>query len=337
MRFQISSFLNATYKTANDWMWAEAERLSSHEASPGVLSGFVGGPLDRLAGRHPERVAVLVNRILDRIPDGPGADSLREACTTMLILLFVWRNTDSVAAPVERIAASPGTRAAYIVHALHPLRGPLTYGQVSPTNLESDAIRERAVAFLLRVARTAVDEFEQIHGRNAEASTSDWRPGDFEAAKSLAQVIDGIGSTLYFSSGAFKGGDHEEERPTREQEVRLFRETLPVLELLASVGLPRLAHHLVETLEHFVEVDPERIFLLIGRTVQAGRRGGYQFDSLAADLMVRVVERFLAEYRYLFRQSAECRNALLATLDVFVTAGWPSARQLTYGLEEIFR
>jgi hypothetical protein len=63
----------------------------------------------------------------------------------------------------------------------------------------------------------------------------------------------------------------------------------------------------------------------------------YQYDSLAADLMVKVIERYLAEYRYLFREDPEARNLLLSILDIFVTAGWPSARQLSYGLEEIFR
>jgi hypothetical protein len=58
---------------------------------------------------------------------------------------------------------------------------------------------------------------------------------------------------------------------------------------------------------------------------------------MAADLMVRLVERYLAEYRVLLRENEECQRTLLEVLDIFVQAGWPSAQRLTYRLEEIFR
>jgi hypothetical protein len=58
---------------------------------------------------------------------------------------------------------------------------------------------------------------------------------------------------------------------------------------------------------------------------------------LAADLVVKLVEQYLAEYRALLREDAECRRTLIEILDVFVQAGWPTARRLTYRLEEIFR
>ena len=41
--------------------------------------------------------------------------------------------------------------------------------------------------------------------------------------------------------------------------------------------------------------------------------------------MVKMIERYLAEYRGTF-QSAECRRALVVSLDIFVDAGWPKAR-----------
>ena len=59
--------------------------------------------------------------------------------------------------------------------------------------------------------------------------------------------------------------------------------------------------------------------------------------TLAADLVVRLVERYLAEYRELLQDNPECREALIELLDTFVRAGWPAARQLTYRLEDIFR
>jgi hypothetical protein len=37
------------------------------------------------------------------------------------------------------------------------------------------------------------------------------------------------------------------------------------------------------------------------------------------------------------QESEECRRVLIEILDTFVEAGWPSARRLTYRIEEIFR
>ena len=51
----------------------------------------------------------------------------------------------------------------------------------------------------------------------------------------------------------------------------------------------------------------------------------------------KIVERYLAEHRYLLRERQECRDALLDLLDAFVDAGWRSAMTLTYRLHEMYR
>jgi len=57
--------------------------------------------------------------------------------------------------------------------------------------------------------------------------------------------------------------------------------------------------------------------------------------ELAADLIVGLVGRYLAEYRHILREDRECREGLTEILDTFVQ--WPNARRLTYRLDEIFR
>jgi hypothetical protein len=93
----------------------------------------------------------------------------------------------------------------------------------------------------------------------------------------------------------------------------------------------------MQTLEFLIQYDPRNVFLLVGKVVRSGKKGGYQYESLAVDLIVNLVERFIAEYRYILRESEECRRVLIEILDVFVEAGWASARRLTYRIEEIFR
>jgi len=76
---------------------------------------------------------------------------------------------------------------------------------------------------------------------------------------------------------------------------------------------------------------------MIGRVVQASSAYGYQYEALAEELIIRMVERYLAEYRPLLRDHRESQNIIIQILDVFVRVGWPAAHQLTYRLSEIYR
>jgi hypothetical protein len=154
------------------------------------------------------------------------------------------------------------------------------------------------------------------------------------------RLIDAIGGEVYFASGAYDAKSQGQARGVREvtpRSKRFYQEAGAILDELADAALPSVAHHLLGTLEHFIPVDPRGVFLRIHRVVSAGQQAGYQYESLAAELIVRLVERYLAEHRTLLQQDNDCRRALIEVLDVFVKAGWPSARRLAYRLEEIFR
>jgi hypothetical protein len=187
----------------------------------------------------------------------------------------------------------------------------------------------------------AKDGLRHIQAAYTNVPFNDWPETEQKNAQSLTQLIDDIGSEIYFASGAYgaeRRGRTDDQRPfTHEEKARFYHEAGHILDELADVGLPSLAHHLLETLEAFIPSDPEGVFLRIGRVIRSGQKGGYQYESLAADLMVRLVEQYLAEYRAILRENEVCRRTLLEVLDIFVQVGWPSARRLTYRLEEIFR
>lgn len=108
-------------------------------------------------------------------------------------------------------------------------------------------------------------------------------------------------------------------------------------DLLAEIGSPKLVHKLIESLELFIAIDPETVFLRIGRAAQAGKLWQYQQESQAADLVVRIVRSYIADYRSLFQRNAECLRVLREVLDLFMSASWPSARLLSYRVDEVFR
>ena len=75
-------------------MWTLAGMFADEERSRGVLQGFLGGALDRLAGTEPQRVITLALRIFGRISDGPGAEEVRRLALGIIAGLSVWRNVD---------------------------------------------------------------------------------------------------------------------------------------------------------------------------------------------------------------------------------------------------
>jgi len=166
---------------------------------------------------------------------------------------------------------------------------------------------------------------------------SSWNETDQSRMRDLVRLADSVCMQIYFASGAFRDNP-EEKVPRGEQERRRFwDESRPVLELLAQFPHPSLTHHLLQTIEYFVPLDPDETFLLIGRVVLKGREGGYQYESLAIDLIVRLIERFIAEFPDRLQENVACRKALIDILDIFIEAGWPAARRLTYRMEDVFR
>lgn len=341
VRFQVATRLNSLCRTAPEVMWEIVERLCREERSRGVLQGLLGGPLGLLAGAHSDRVASLTKEIFDRVNQGPGASKVRELCIDICTGLYIWRDHAMCREIVSGIAADPAANPDEAHDVLHHLREPLTHGPAHPPDPNQDAIRWRAFDLVARLLRSASDGLRRIEAVQPGAPFNALAEADQKTARSLARLIDDIGTQIYFASGAFDGtrqaGADAKSPLTREEIERFYREAGPILDELADVGLPSLAHHLLETLEGFTPSDPSGVFLRIGRVVRGGQKGGYQYESLAADLMVRLVERYLAEYRTLLREDEDCRRTLLEVLDIFVQAGWPSARRLTYRLEEIFR
>jgi len=340
VRFQIARCLNALYSSAPDQMWKIIERMCREETSRGVLQGLLSGPLARLSGTDPDHVSTLTKTIFDRVREGPGAKKVRELCTGIFTDLYVWRDQAVSRNVVLEIVSDPAAYPDEAYHVLARLREPITYGPTDPPNQQADAVRQRALDLLQRLLRSCRDGLRQLEEQHPGAQFDAWPQEDREKAKSLARLIDRIGAEVYFASGAYdtrRQGKSDSTRSLRPEARRFYQEAATILDELADVGLPSVTHHIVETLEFFIPLDPRGVFLRIARVVRAGQRSGYQYESLAADLIVKLVERYLAEYRHVLREDTECRQALIEILDLFVQAGWPSARRLTYRLEEIFR
>jgi len=308
--------------------------------SRGVLSGLLGWSLSHLAGVHPDRVAQMAKIILDRVQTGKGAEHVRELCMRIFVNLYIWRDTELCREIAIDVASFPSANVKEARNLLSHIREPLTHGPVNPSNPEEDAVRNRTIYLLRTLLVSARKEIQKIEESYSGSSFEDWLPEHIELAQSLGQLINTAGSEIHFASGAYNNQKQQNDSRnliTGSQMERFYHEMGAILDELATSGLPSVTYHLIETLEAFIPLDPRGVFLRIGSVVRAGKDGGYQYEGLASNLMVKILERYLAEYRTLLQEDSDCRRSLIEILDIFVQAGWPSARRLTYKLDEIFR
>jgi hypothetical protein len=341
VRFQIATRLIALYSTASDLMWELLERFCDIETSKGVLTGLLNGPLRQLATQHTVRVTNMVKIVHDRVTDGAGARSVRDACASIFLGLYLWRDNQVCRKVlfeiIDHLADSLDETRRIILN----LRDFLALGPVGPSDPTQDQVRRRAWDLMERILRSIRNDLQELEDAQSNVPFDSWAEGSQQCARNLGNLADSICLQLYFTSGAYeekKQGKLDEKHVTSDRRKRRFLEEAgDAMDVLAEFGYPNLVHHLLQTLEFLIPVGPEAVFLRIGNVVRSGERGGYQFESLAAKLIVSLIERYIAEYRLILRENEECQSTLLEILDVFVQAGWPSARQLTYRLEEIYR
>jgi hypothetical protein len=338
VRFQIASRVVALYRTAPELMWRLLERFSREENSRGVLQFLIAQSLNQLASHHATQLAELTRIIFDRIREGAGAGEVQEHCARILAGLYVWQNQPLCRNTVELIANDPATYNTESHEIVFNLRSWLNLGPVDPPNANQDEVRRKSFDLLHHILSSVLLQTKELEADYPNLPFSSWSQADREKGRGLAHLADSVCMQIYFASGAYQD-NNAEEKVLREvpERTRFWNESRPTLELLSEFGYPSLTHHLLETLEYLITFEPDTVFLLVGQVVRKGREGGYQYESLAIDLIVRIVERFIAEYRHRLQENEACRRVLIEILDTFVEAGWPAARRLTYRMEEIFR
>jgi hypothetical protein len=102
-------------------------------------------------------------------------------------------------------------------------------------------------------------------------------------------------------------------------------------------AIPHSIYLLIDLLDFLRPADPIAVFdLITNALLNGGARHGYQFESLATGRFIEIVGIYLADHRGIFTDT-ERREKLIACLDMFVLAGWPTARRLLYRLPSCSR
>jgi hypothetical protein len=332
VRFQVASRLNGLYQTARPIMWDLAQHFAHHEPTSGVLQALVGA-LGRLGRAEPEQTATLLAVIYERT--GGSNVHLDRDCLSVLAAMWAGKGTPEAGRALER-AIQEELSADRLGHVLNTLRDGLTHGPTDVADPAADRVRERSFGLVSQLVTRAHETLRELQATWQTASPSE---EDLALARDAASILDVAMNELYFASGAYDRQPSTTSSPSAPLPVheRFYREAHDLLDQMAKVQLPSVTHHLVQTLEFFVPLDPRGVFLRIDHAVaEGGQQGGYQLESLAVGTIVALIRRYLADYRTLLHQDADCRRALQRILDSFVAVGWPEARRLTYQLDDIF-
>jgi hypothetical protein len=341
VRLQIASHLRSLYRGAPGRMWKIIARMSGEEVSGSVVNCLISATLWPLAVNHTDDIAKYVNTIFDRFDTHTAAATLvRSSCVNVFLGLYVWHGHSFSKDIVTLIAQDPVAFPDEAASVSTFFRDQLTVGPIDPIDPKLEAARQRSFEIVEILLGSAWKALQTILVSSTSADSPEGSDRNATTAQGLAKIIDQIGMQIYFASGAFaeaqpSGSPHRSKVLSMEQKKRFYSDAVRIFDLLATVGVPSVAHHLLETLEAFLDFDARATFLRISAALRASSQYGYQHESQAAHLFVRLVERFLADHREIFQDDADCRKALRDALDLFV--GWPIALRLVYRLEEIFR
>ncbi len=326
VRYQIAANLNLLYYTARDRMWSILERRIAEEQRGGLANALLAS-LRRLIPADEERVAGLAIQLATRFA---AHKEVARSSTKLLTAMWIWRKTAGARAHVDRAIANVSTAPEVAGAVFHVIRKPLAHGALGDPEVED--VRERTFEVTKQLLANALESYRTgIEGQDFSVRGE----AEVENARAIVGIIDGVARELYFASGAH---DRSERRPADEpKQRRFYTEAGGVIDLLITTGLPPATHSLVKMFESMIDLQPAEIFFRIRDLIRAGHAAGYSQEGLAIDLVVRIVERYLADYRHLFQASAELRAALSEILNLFIAAGWPQALRLASRLEDIFR
>lgn len=334
VRMSVATRVNTLWFTDRTLMWQLADRVVEEEQNGSILSFFVNTVLARLVHSDPGRIEALVIRLIDKPCGEVARQKLRVEIGSLIVILWISHQRPSAKAIIDAWLEHVVDSDEELDHVIITLRGALTLGYDSGNDADV-RIRHRSIELANCISATAA--------ANLTAFFENPRSGTPEQAKATvsAKLLHNMLNQIYFASGAFRHGEtvNGEDKGLASLESRreFLKEITPALERVADVGGPETIYYLVELLDFMMDADPEEVFDLVARALLgAGRKQGYQFESLGADQVVKLIGRFLADHRGLFDQSSR-RQTLVKCLDVFIEVGWPSARRLLYRLPELLQ
>ena len=332
VRFQIVVRLLPLHDKNIEALWSLLTTLVRQEPRIGVLSGALYATINPLAGRYRAEVIELIRQLLNRTDLANNGGEAFEWGHRIATGLYIWQGDETAFELIRPRLQGDSFRPEHADDCLRDIRESLSFSSTTPKPTD-EGIRTRAFGIVELIIQSVTERMNHmIYQIPLEERDETWT-SNFQT---LARLVDYISNQIYFSSGAYDGTNSSKQL---DEDVRrqFWKDSRSAIRLLSDVAIPSAAHHLIETLQSFIPYEPIEVFHAIAAVVRSAKSWGYQYESMAVDLLVTVTETYIAEHRMELQRDLQSREELIDILETFVEAGWPSARRLSYRLEEIFR
>lgn len=343
VRLQAAERLLVLWDVARDRMWELAVQVARDEPHAGVLGFFLHHVVARTTWQDVEKCKAIVEIVRARREtierdDYPGRGRVAEALGGLTAQLWCWQEEQTALEWLTAWSSDPAAHSEYFTSFLSMLRGAFftryASGEEHDAGLSDRS--QRAAMIILEAcsvasaASHATVTQEQVEGDAREAAVATYR-----AAES---IIGHLMNQLYFGSGAHADNREAAVGLMSADAMRRFLDDYrPMLALLAASHEPSTHHHLVELYEFLIPGDPPGVFdALHALLTGPAAREGYHHESLAAPVIVRMVTRYIADYRSIFEDDTR-RAALVEILRLFSDVGWSDALKLLYDLPDLLR
>jgi hypothetical protein len=325
-RLQAVSNLVRLWDIDRPGFWSRVAVRLEREANFGVLAHVVG-LLRRVLHYDADQTEAKLVAVLNRFEGTADEGRLADLTADLLAILAVSYLRPAAEAVLSRWIAEPIVHKDPLAKVLMSLREAVALG-LRLGEAENTGLRHRAQALLHRIVLAAN---APLNGYSPNVVLPD---DQVEALRACIQLLDIAGMELYFATGRVNGG----AKGLGDAGCATFlKEVAPTIERIGDNASPHTVYHLMKLIEILAPYGAATAFDLTAHAIRAGGvRGGYQYESLGADLMVRLVGAFLADNKEIFEDDAR-RQALVDCLEIFMEAGWTAARRLLYRLPELIQ
>lgn len=344
VRLQIAQNLQVICVAAPDRMWAIAEKIAQEECNGGVLAAFLGRFLHRFCQNDPDRCEAIIEVILNRLSiefseELTGREKILEALGSLASQLWVGQERPLACNWLEGWSDEPEEFEDSLRQFLSSLRAALFVRYVENIEPEDIAMCGRAQHSLNCILEKALAKSALYFDKAMNGSLPDEeREAAGQKYKAAEKIIHHAMNQLYFGAGAFKSNEKEKPGlPTNRSKKAFLTDYAQILHSLQNSREPATHHELIELYEFLIPGNPVAVFHALHEILTGtASRDGYQFESLGSGAVVRIVKRYIAEYRSAL-EDKDARQKLICILQVFSDVGWSEAIELLYELPDLLR
>ncbi|WP_372090728.1 hypothetical protein P7L79_17185 [Tistrella mobilis] len=343
VRLQAAQRLLVLWHVAREKLWDLAEQVARDEPHTEVLASFLHYVVARVTWQDVEKCKAIIEIVRARREaverdDKPGRGKVAEQLGGLTAQLWCWQEEAFALEWLKAWVGDPAAHREFFTSFLSMLRGAFFARYASGEERDaglSDRSQQAAMVILEACSAAADASHAAVMGETVEGAEREAAIATYKAAES---VIGHLMNQVYFGSGAHADNREAKVGLTSPDTMHRFLvDYRPMLALLATSHEPSTHHHLVELYEFLIPGDPAGVFdALHALLTGPAAREGYHHEGLAAPVIVRMITRYIADYRSIFEDNTR-RAALVEILRLFSDVGWSDALKLLYELPDLLR